>query len=54
VDEGDKTKVTGGKPRGTGRSSGGRRLILKALPGLYEYDINCLPDSVFYRQGPVV
>ena len=24
-------KVTGGKPRGTRRSSGGRRLILKAL-----------------------
>jgi hypothetical protein len=30
-------KVTGGKPRGTRRSSGGRRLILKALyiRGLY-------------------
>jgi hypothetical protein len=25
------TKVTGGEPRGTRRSSGGRRLIIKAL-----------------------
>jgi hypothetical protein len=26
-------KVTGGKPRATRRSSGGRRVILKALKG---------------------